>query len=341
MNVLIYDVDFQSSGNKYPIQKAFETLGHKADMFDWRTFLFSYKKSSLINSLKDRFLFWVNATKINKAFKTKLTTGDYDFVLVVRGDHLWPDTIDFAKKHAKIVANWSSDDLFNKVMNTKFILKSFSKYDVHFSPRTHLREEYLQKGAKSFEVINWYYRPELAITKGQAGNFRYISDISFIGSWSKRRNEILRSLKDLNLKLCGWGWRKKLNSGEFKNWEINEHIKMTDMADLFSTTKININIFTIENRDRVNPRSYDIAASSGFQISERSDELLEVFVEGVDLVCFSTPEELQSKVTYYLQNDALRERIALAGYKKIVGGKNSLQDRVDEIAQIIQKKYLN
>lgn len=109
------------------------------------------------------------------------------------------------------------------------------------------------------------------------------------------------------------------------------------MMSLFSKSKININIFTIENRDRTNLRNFDISVAGGFQISERSEDLLSIFEEDQEIVCFSSIDELHSKSVYYLKKDSIREKIALAGYNKITNGNNTLLDRVNKIIEIVNK----
>ncbi len=333
MRILVYDVDFASSGNIYPIKTALEELRHTADMFDWRKYLFSYNDSTLLNRVKDRFFFDSVAKRINQDVKKMLEKGSYDLFLVVRGDHLYPETIDYAKQKVAKVVNWNTDDLFNKLNNTRHILNGFQKYHIHFSPRKHLREEYLAKGANTFEVVDWYYRPEMA-APSFPDRIRYDAEIRFIGSWSERRISLLKSISHLPCEMIGWGWSKKTATKNFPFWKIKSPIGMQEMSNFFSTTKINVNIMTIENRDLINPRAFDIPAAGGFQLAERSDEILEVFKEGVEIACFSTSEELKDKCEFYLRNDMIRQKMALAGYQKVISGKHKL---VDSVEQLIKK----
>lgn len=330
MKILIYDVDFSSSGNVYPLKSGLEQLGYEADMFDWRKYLYTYNSTSLINRVKDRILFNTVSYKINLDLKRLLNHTKYDIFLIVRGDHIYPDTVNFAKKYVSKVVNWSSDDLFNKKNNTRHIINSFKNFDIHFSPRKHLREEYISKGAKAFETVDWYYRPEMVLKNSKLSK-NYKNDIAFIGSWSERRQMLLSSLKDVNFKVYGWGWKKKLDINELPNWNINMPVGMQEMVNIFSTTKINLNILTIENRDRVNPRNFDIAVAKGFQLSERTEEVLELFKEDVDIACFDSPEELKDKYDFYIKKDNLREKMAISSYRKIIGGNNSLVDRLRHI----------
>lgn len=191
MKILVYDVDFRSSGVKYPIKDALEVNGHNVDMFDWRKYLYTYDKVSLIGRIQNKILYYFITFQINKDLKNVIKKGNYDLFLVVRGEQIYPDTLIYAKKFIPKIVNWSSDDLFNMLNSSKYILESISLYDIHFSPRKHLKEEYLSKGAKKFEVIDWYYRPQFVQEKIPFNNINYINDICFIGSWSSRRQHLL------------------------------------------------------------------------------------------------------------------------------------------------------
>lgn len=334
MKILIYDVDCKSSGVTYPLKDSFEAVGHQATMFDWRQYLYAYNDSGIISRIKDKILFNLLAKRINLGFINEIKNNKYDLLLVVRGDHVFPESIEEAKKHIPFVVNWSSDDVFNPLNSTKYMLDCFDKYDCIFSPREHLREEYLSKGAKSFEVLNWYYRAGL-IMSSPKGNQVKSDDISFIGAWSERRENILNSISTHNMKIRGWGWNKKAQKQFLAKTDCQAGVGMKDMMDIFATSKINVNILTIENRDTTNLRNYEIPAACGFQVSERSDAILQLFDEDKEIVCYGSNEELMEKCDYYLRNENERQKIAINGYYRIVNSSYSLIDRVKQILKII------
>ncbi len=63
-------------------------------------------------------------------------------------------------------------------------------------------------------------------------------------------------------------------------------------------------------------RTLEIPACGGFMLHERSDEVLELFEEGKDVACFSTPQELKEKINYYLNHEEERMQMAEAVHKK-------------------------
>lgn len=336
MRILIYDLDCCSSGTKYPIKSAFEILGHQADMFDWGYYFFKQSKIIGIDRIKNILFKNVLIAKINNSLIDIIKNGSYDLFLVSRGDFILPETLVYAKKNIKHLVNWNTDDIFNKITSSNVNLETFQLYDIHFSPRENLKDEYLAKGAKSFEVLHWYYRFGLNYEQNRLPNFSYSHNTSFIGAWSTRRQDILSVLSDESMSIYGWGWGKKIKES-VENWSINNNISIIEMNRIFQYSKININILTIENRDVNNLRNFEIPAAGGFQLSERSDSILNLFKEDNEIVCFSSKEELLSKYKFYLKNENLREKIAAAGQKKVFNTKNSLIDRLLQIINKIQK----
>jgi spore maturation protein CgeB len=336
MNILIYDIS-QQSGIKYPLKEAFESLGHQAHMFDWNKYLYTYRKANILERIKDRIFFEKTAKRINFDLTRIIEQNAYSLMIVVRGDHVYPETIAFAKSRIRTVVNWTSDDVFNPLNSTSYILDCFDKYDYIFSPRAHLSDEYLNKGARSFEVLHWYYRPGLLYPPKDVAKTIYLFDITFIGSWSKRREIIITPIETFNVNIWGWGWNKKAHRKFLSRIDCKPYINMKDMMDVFATSKINLNILTKENRDTTNFRNFEIPAACGFQLSERSDEILQLFEEDKEIVCFESDDDLKAKCDYYLKNETERQRIALSGYNRLINSDYSIVDRAKKILSVITR----
>jgi spore maturation protein CgeB len=334
MKILVYETNFSSSGIDYPIKDALSDLGHEVVMFDWLQYYFTYKNSSLFNRLKNRFLKAYINHQINKDLVDVVKKGKYDFFLVMRGEHIYPDTIDIVKCYVKFIVNWNTDDLFNRLNSSKYILSSIDKYDIHFTPRMHLKDEYIAKGAKEIKRVNWYFKAELAILKYPDVN-SFESDIRFIGSMSKYRRNFLNHLSDLNCEVYGWGWKKVNSKVSSNSFSLHSPVGQKRMIELFKTTKINVNIMTLENRDKTNLRLFDIPSVGGFQLCERTDEVIDIFREDKEIVCFSSGEELRDKCLFYINNDRLRNQIAKAGFERVIKGNFTLKDSVGQILKEI------
>jgi len=337
MKVLIYDVDCKSSGIEYPIKEALEKMGHQTIMFDWTLYFKSISNGKLIYKITDKLLIDIIQMRINKQIRKIVHNNHFDLFLVMRGDHLYPETLEFCRNKINKIVNWNTDDLFNKLNSSKLIIDSVKYYDVHFSPRFNLKNEYLDKGARTFKKLDWYYRYGLNYDTLLNSPINHTNESTFIGSWSERRETLLNGLEDFNVNIFGWGWNKNINKSKYKHWNISPSISILQMHNEFNKSKINLNILTHENRDSTNLRNFEIPASGGFQLTERSDEILEIFEEDKDIVCFSSKDELLDKYLFYIKNDSLRDKIAKAGMNKVFQNKHSLIDRLDEILKFIKE----
>jgi len=337
MNILIFDVDCNSSGTTYPIRDALNKMGHNAIMFDWVQYFNSKYCPQLFNSVKNKVFLKIIELKLNRDLIRVVENHKFDLFIVMRGDHIFPETLKFIKTKISKIVNWNTDDLFNDLNSSSLIRNSIEFYDIHFSPRKSLKNEYLNKGAKAFEYLNWYYRYGLDYKNVSNSGRRYLHDSTFIGSWSARREMFISELINENVSIYGWGWNKKVNTSKYKNWNFSPSISIVQMHKEFYCSKININLLTIENRDSTNLRNFEIPASGGFQLAERSDEILEIFEEDKEIVCFSSKEELMDKYLFYIKNDSLRENIAAAGTNKIFQNNHSLIDRLNEILKFIKE----
>lgn len=109
-----------------------------------------------------------------------------------------------------------------------------------------------------------------------------------------------------------------------------------EMPFVFYNTKINLN-FTIPNiKTGVPLRVFDVLGSKGFLITNAQPEILEIFEDGIDLVCFYNQEDLLHKIDYYLTHSKECEEIAAHGYET-VRRKHSYQKRVRQIEEILSK----
>ena len=331
MKILIYDIELFSSGVRYPLKEACEDLEHSADMFDWTYYFNGPNNPTLTNRIKDRLLKKFYIDKLNADLQRIIKLGNYDLFLVMQGKNIYPETIKIAVDNIKYVVNWNSDDPMNMLNSTQWLIDALPLYHAHFTPRIHLKQEYENYGVKQLFELDWYYR--YGINPVQSHNENYEYEGNFIGSWSQRRAEFVNAVDSDKIDVFGWGWQNK-----HKGSRVHNSVNIIKMIDIFSKTKINLNLLTIENRDVTNLRNFEVAAAHGFKLAEKSDRLLKIFEEDKDIVFFSTVEEMKDKFNYYLTHDKERIPIAEKSYETIVvKGKNTLVDRIEQILKTLDK----
>ena len=338
IKILIYGEPFEWA-MAHNVVEACAEMGHEASIFDFTQYLYRTKKFTLTNRVLDRLLFYSVAEKINTNLLNAIKGGNYNILLVMKGIHLFPETISAAKQYVTHVVNWNPDDFFNPLNNSKYLLASFNKFDCIFTARPHLAEEYRHKGAKRVETLHWYYLPKTQhpVRVSEEEKNQFGSDIVFVGTWSKRREQFLSALGNLNLRVWGTHWHRA--SSEFRNTiDCRPPIFGEEMCKVICSSKININILTAENRDTTNVRNFEIPACGGFQLCERSSEIMQFFEEGKEIAFYSNPEELLSQCKNYLENERELEQMRQRGYQRLINGHHSMKDRVAAIITALYGK---
>ncbi|MBQ7557589.1 MAG: glycosyltransferase [Lachnospiraceae bacterium] len=102
------------------------------------------------------------------------------------------------------------------------------------------------------------------------------------------------------------------------NLRIHSGVKtLTEMPSVFRDSPINLNLTMLPIQTGLPQRIFDIAASGGFIMTDRRDEMETCFEPGAEAECFSSAEELLDKCSYYLSHDDERKRIAKAGFERL------------------------
>ena len=116
-------------------------------------------------------------------------------------------------------------------------------------------------------------------------------DISFIGNIYGSRQSIIKKVSH----------SVKLISNAYG----------TRHAEEVSRTRINLNICTA---DGASDRVYKILAAKGFLLTDDWEGREEAFTDGKDLVIYENINDLNEKITYYLENPEEAAKIAESGY---------------------------
>lgn len=91
----------------------------------------------------------------------------------------------------------------------------------------------------------------------------------------------------------------------------------TEMPKVFSLSKINLNMTHKAIQTGIPLRVLDVLGAGGFLITNYQKEIADRFIDGEDLVIYYNEKDLLQKVSYYLQNDEERNRIAQNGHEKV------------------------
>lgn len=301
--------------------------GNTVDIFDHTHLIPGIINRSLFQRIQRKIFIEYYKYKIRKKFWEKIQEFKPSCILICKGLHLDRKLLQKIKDKGYYIINWNPDDFLNSFNSNKELIKSIPKYDLIISSRPHLFDEYRSLGAKDIMYLDWYFVKELHKKRNLKINF----DVSLVGSWSKRREEIISKLPH-EVNVWGGGWQKA--SKEFHN-QNNVHLEVLtqeEMSKVFEQSKFNLNLLTSENRDFTNLRFFEVPASNGLLVTERNRDSETILTDGVDCIMFSGVEELVQRLEAQTETTSL----AIKGYERITQSNHEFSNRVDSIVEYLE-----
>ncbi|MCH5259955.1 MAG: glycosyltransferase [Lachnospiraceae bacterium] len=89
------------------------------------------------------------------------------------------------------------------------------------------------------------------------------------------------------------------------------------MPLVFANSRVNLNVSLRSIHSGIPHRVLDIMACGGFVMTNRQPEIMEYFEDGRELVTFGSMDECLEKITYYLEHEEERHKIASMGHRVV------------------------
>lgn len=316
---------------------AFRSLGYEPSIFDIEL---EYKKSSFltINRYTNRIIMPYAVFLINKKLLKQADSEKPKFIFIIKEHFINSKTLSKMKSitGAKIfLFNPDNPFIYNGRLSVKETEACIPLYDAYFTYSEKFIPELGKAGVKKVEFLPFAYDPDLhhpVLVSDEDRKF-YGNDVAFVGNWNFYREKYLSALRGYRLSIWGTNYWDTRCEDDFLRQCWRRRIVVGDeMSRVLQSSKINLNILNpLNNKDSHNMRTFEIPACGGFMLHERSSELIHFLEEGKEVECFDSPEELKDKINFYLKNDNLRQKIASAGYRKIINSNSTYKDRAARI----------
>jgi spore maturation protein CgeB len=106
----------------------------------------------------------------------------------------------------------------------------------------------------------------------------------------------------------------------------------------YNRCKINFNATSLQMRQAVNQRVFDVPACGSFLLTDRQVALEELFEVGKEIIAFDDPEEIPDLVRFYLDSPEARNRIACRGRERVLE-RHTYRHRLQVILQTMRARY--
>lgn len=245
--------------------------------------------------------------------------GDEDIIIVLRGLREYKTD----KKHINLMWNISHPD--------KILLSEYKKYDIVFISS-------LKFARKLNKKINTPVKPLLQCTDPDIfypkKNNKYNEDVLFVGKTRNVYREIIKDILKTNhdFTVYGEGWDTYIDEKYIKG----KFIQNNELKEAYSSCKILLNDHweDMKKEDFPSNRLFDALACETFIISDQIPSTESIF-EG-NIVTYENSEDLDKKITYYLEHEDERKNKAKKG-RELVLKHHTFKNRVESILDALKK----
>ena len=299
--------------------RALERLGHRVTVLNLQECL---PRNIWLRRLNNWTGYAVCQTETAKFVAGRLVGQNYDVGWVDSGQMVGPRVVAALRKHARHLVNYNHDDPTGARDGRAWgsFKRAAPLYDLLVTVRPETEAELKELGARqvlrvwrSYDEVD--HRPRDITPDDQV---RWGSEVVFVGTWMPERGAFMAELVRRGVPLAIYGdfWPKADEWPELRAAWRGPAVYGDDYAKAIQCSKIALGLLSKENRDRHTTRSAEIPALGGLLCAERTDEHMQLFVEGKEAVLWRDVSECEAQCRALLSGDK-REEIRLCGEERV------------------------
>ena len=341
LKILYVGPDYSGS-NATSWRDAFQELGHEVRTVDSARLM--PEPQPFLDKARQKLLARPpsrSITRLNEVIARQAREFRPDFTFYIQARCILPATFEETARYGPNFG-YFNDDMFNPRNQSFTFFDSIKKFDCILTTNPCNVQESYAVGAPLAIYIPFAFDPKIHYPAIPSPKERvhYEGDVAFIGTFRPERADFLAQLARFNgefkLNIWGGGWFKldrPIYWYKWRRWQRlracirGKELRCADMGKSIQSNKISLGLLNHANRDQHTYRSFEIPACGGFMLAERTEMHRQFFEEDKEAVYFSSFEELVEKIHYYLAHDAIRQRIAEAGYQRCIRSPYRYVDR--------------
>jgi spore maturation protein CgeB len=251
-------------------------------------------------------------------------------------------TILHLKALGTIATQYFNDDPFSRQAPAGFHWKfrhALPAYDAHFVYRARNVEQYRKAGAAHVEHCPPAYDPRRHVIHSPLpGPGRFLADAAFIGHFENDwRADCLDALvrEGFDVVLKGGAWDRAIRGRPLGKLAPVAHAFGAEYNRIYGGVVAGLCFFSKINNDTWTERALEIVAVGGLLVCERTDEALTCFKDREEAFFFSSVDELVDIISELKARPELREQVRSAGYRRLVAGPNTIDDRAAQVLRFV------
>jgi len=306
---------------------------------------------TILKKAQNKYLIGPLISRINKDLITCIAETLPHVIFIYRGTHIWSKTLrEIRLKFPEItLVGYNNDDPFSPRYSRrlwKHFLAGIPEYDLMLAYRYSNLEDFRAAGARRVELLRSWYVPERnhPIELKSSEQEEFSSDVVFVGHYENDgRLEALEAVAaaGYRLRIFGPGWNRVLRGSRFLASQIPvRSVWGEDYNRALCGSRIALCFLSKLNRDTYTRRCFEIPAAGTMMLAEYSEDLATLFTEGREIEMFRSPDELISKIQYYLRHAEQRRALASAGLQRVMEDGHDVDMRMSDLMEWIRKVNL-
>ncbi len=267
----------------------------------------------------------------------------HDAFVAYKGQWVAAEVPMSARRHAMPAVNIYPDNSVDAHGRT--LAEAIGRYDVVFSTKRFHLDDLRERGVPEVVYLPHGFDPEVhrppALTVGD--DQRYGCDVSFIGTWSPKKQALLETLvasrPDLRVRIWGEQWEKAPSLRSV--WEGRGALGW-EYAVAVACSRVNLALLSearagASSDDMITARTFEIPGIGGLMLHERTDDLSEWFVDGHEVATFQGADELLARLDELVADEDLCAAVAERGRARVRAGA-SLDHRAEVVGGWLESR---
>jgi spore maturation protein CgeB len=342
--------DWHSDLHEEVAADALEMLGCRVVRFKWYGYFKHRGGRSSLRSLvlraQNRFMAGPGLRRLNCDLVALARAEQPDVVFVYRGSHITPATLGALRNvcPASVILGYNNDDPFSPLYPTwmwRHFRAGLAAYDLVFAYRPHNLPELRDAGARRVALLRSWFVPARnhPVILSPAEIAAYGCDVVFIGHYeADGRLAYLEEVVRRGHRLRIFGHAKQWNPVLRRSRLLAGLVPVRpvwgeEYNKALNGARVALCFFSRLNRDGYTRRCFEIPASGTVLMSEYSDDLASIYLDGAETILFRSVAEFGQRLDAVLADDAARARIAAAGHRRAIADRHDVYSRMEDVLQ--------
>lgn len=295
------------------------------------------RNSSFIWSVLSRSsaLKHANKRKINERIIKLAIAERPDLFFVTKGIAILPETLAQLRRMGVLTANWFCEFLGDPFFG-RWYPANIGYYDYAFTFEPHIVQRYEGK----YPDTRFAYVPlgilagdYADVTLNEVDRIKYSCDVCFVGALYPERVRLLEMVAASKVDLRIYHWQNERVPPSLKSY-CHGPITTKDVAKLYRCARVCLNQHLEPRGTGANPRTFEIAAAGGFQLSDHQYDIPNLFVPDKEIMLYQKPGDVPQLIATALADPERRAAIATAGQRRCLRD-HTLDKRIRSIIETI------